>query len=102
MEKRLRDAGLPVMSIAELHDKAIALTGEPEPLEFADRTVAVVRYRDGSVIDVIRQVKTDGDCAGRAAHCQGGSCRPAGCDSARFGKPLLSISMVMPGPVKDG
>jgi citrate lyase subunit alpha/citrate CoA-transferase len=57
VEKRLRDAGLPVMSIAELHDKAIALTGEPEPLEFTDRPVAVVRYRDGSVIDVVRQVK---------------------------------------------
>ena len=57
IEERLRDARLPVMSIAELHGKAIALTGEPEPLEFTDRTVAVVRYRDGSVIDVIRQVK---------------------------------------------
>src|SRR5208337_1090626 len=57
VEKRLRDAGLPVMSIAELHEKAISLTGEPEPLEFTDRAVAVVRYRDGSVIDVVRQVK---------------------------------------------
>jgi citrate lyase subunit alpha/citrate CoA-transferase len=57
IEQRLRDAALPVMSIAELHRKAIALTGEPEPLEFTDRVVAVVRYRDGSVIDVIRQVK---------------------------------------------
>ena len=57
VEKRLRDAGLPVMSIAELHDKAIALTGEPEALEFTERTVAVVRYRDGSIIDVVRQVK---------------------------------------------
>ncbi len=57
VEKRLRDAGLPVMSIAELHDKAIALTGEPEALEFMERTVALVRYRDGSIIDVVRQVK---------------------------------------------
>jgi len=57
VEKRLRDAALPVMSIAELHQKAIALTGEPEALEFEERVVAVVRYRDGSVIDVIRQVK---------------------------------------------
>jgi citrate lyase subunit alpha/citrate CoA-transferase len=57
VEKRLRDAGLPVMSIAELHDKAIDLTGEPEPLEFTERTVAIVRYRDGNVIDVVKQVK---------------------------------------------
>ena len=57
VQKRLRDAGLPVMSIAELHDKAIALTGEPESLEFTDRPAAVLRYRDGSVIDIVRQVK---------------------------------------------
>lgn len=57
VEQRLREAGLPVESIAELREKAISLTGEPEPLEFGDRVVAVVRYRDGSVIDVVRQVK---------------------------------------------
>ncbi|MBN0856219.1 hypothetical protein JTL95_37390, partial [Pseudomonas aeruginosa] len=28
-----------------------------QPIEFTDRVVAVVRYRDGSVIDVIHQVK---------------------------------------------
>ncbi|HUO09399.1 MAG TPA: citrate lyase subunit alpha [Phycisphaerae bacterium] len=57
LEKRLRDAHLPVMPIAELRQKAVALTGEPEPLEFAERIIGVVRYRDGSVIDVVRQVK---------------------------------------------
>lgn len=57
IERRLRDARLPVTSIQELHQRAVALTGEPEPLEFADRIVGVIRYRDGSVIDVVRQVK---------------------------------------------
>ena len=57
IDKRLRDAGLPVMTIGELHAKAIALTGEPEPLQFADRIVGIIRYRDGSVVDVVRQVK---------------------------------------------
>jgi citrate lyase subunit alpha/citrate CoA-transferase len=57
VEQRLREARLPVMTIAELRDKAVALTGEPEPLEFLDRVVGVIRYRDGSVIDVVRQVK---------------------------------------------
>jgi citrate lyase subunit alpha/citrate CoA-transferase len=46
------------MTIKELHDKAVGLTGEPEPLEFADRVVGIVRYRDGSVIDIVRQVKS--------------------------------------------
>ena len=57
IDKRLRDAGLPVMTIGEVHAKAIALTGEPEPLQFADRIVGIIRYRDGSVVDVVRQVK---------------------------------------------
>ena len=39
------------------HEKAIALTGEPEPLQFKDRIVGIIRYRDGSVIDVVRQVE---------------------------------------------
>jgi citrate lyase subunit alpha/citrate CoA-transferase len=57
IDKRLRDADLQVMTIEELHERAIMLTGEPEPLEFTERIVGVVRYRDGGVIDVIRQVK---------------------------------------------
>ena len=57
VEQRLRDAHLPVMTIEELRQRAVALTGEPEPLEFTERVVGVVRYRDGSVIDVVRQVK---------------------------------------------
>jgi citrate lyase subunit alpha/citrate CoA-transferase len=57
VEKRLRDARLPVMKIEELHERAVALTGEPEPLEFLERVVGIIRYRDGSVIDVVRQVK---------------------------------------------
>jgi len=57
LEQRLRDARLPVMTIEELHQRAVTLTGEPEPLEFTERIVGVIRYRDGSVIDVVRQVR---------------------------------------------
>jgi len=57
LEARLRAAGLPVMSIQALHARAIALTGEPDPIEFLDRIVGIIRYRDGSVIDVVRQIK---------------------------------------------
>lgn len=58
IDQRLRVARLPVMSMAELHQRAVALTGEPEPLEFEERVVGIIRYRDGSVIDVVRQVKS--------------------------------------------
>jgi citrate lyase subunit alpha/citrate CoA-transferase len=55
--ERLKEAGLPVFPIEELYARAVAQTGEPKPIEFLDRIVALVRYRDGSVIDVVRQVK---------------------------------------------
>ncbi|WP_392562660.1 citrate lyase subunit alpha [Orbus sturtevantii] len=55
--QRLKTAGLPVMTINELYSRATELTGEPAAIEFTDKIVGVVRYRDGSVIDVVRQVK---------------------------------------------
>lgn len=55
--ERLKAAGLPVFTIEELYKRAISLTGEPQPIEFLDKVVGIVRYRDGSVIDVVRQVK---------------------------------------------
>jgi citrate lyase subunit alpha/citrate CoA-transferase len=55
--ERLKEAGLPIFPIEELYARAVAQTGEPKPIEFLDRIVALVRYRDGSVIDVVRQVK---------------------------------------------
>ena len=45
------------MSIEELYQRAVALTGEPRPIEFNDKIVGIVHFRDGSIIDVVRQVK---------------------------------------------
>ncbi|AKT52109.1 citrate lyase subunit alpha [Arsenicicoccus sp. oral taxon 190] len=56
LAERLRGAGLPVTTMDELYDRAVALTGVPRPIERTDTVVGVVRYRDGSVIDVVRQV----------------------------------------------
>ncbi|QIN63502.1 Citrate lyase alpha chain [Caballeronia sp. SBC1] len=56
--ERLIAAGLPVMSIESLYERAVAQTGLPQPIEFTDRVVGIIHYRDGSVIDVVRQVKT--------------------------------------------
>jgi citrate lyase subunit alpha/citrate CoA-transferase len=55
--ERLRAAGLPVTDIGDLYRRATDLVGKPLPIEFLDKVVGVVRYRDGSVIDVVRQVK---------------------------------------------
>ncbi|MGP1244279.1 MULTISPECIES: citrate lyase subunit alpha [unclassified Serratia (in: enterobacteria)] len=56
LAQRLREAGLEVVSIDWLRTRALQLTGEPQPIAFTDKVVAVVRYRDGSVIDVVHQV----------------------------------------------
>lgn len=53
--ERLKQANLPVMSIEELKQVAEQMTGIPEPIQFSDTIVAVVEYRDGTVIDVVRK-----------------------------------------------
>lgn len=49
--------GVPVYTIEELQKRAEAVVGTPEPLEFTDRPVALIEYRDGSLIDTVYQVK---------------------------------------------
>lgn len=57
IHQRLVAAGLPVLSIEALHQRALEICGHPKAIEFTDKIVGIVRYRDGSVIDVVRQVK---------------------------------------------
>ena len=57
LEKELRRRRLPVKDIRQLHAEITALTGRPRPLEFEEKIVALIEYRDGSIIDVVRQVK---------------------------------------------
>lgn len=57
LKQRLEGAGLPVYSIEDLYGMACQIAGEPNEFEMDEKIVAVVEYRDGSVIDVIRKVK---------------------------------------------
>jgi citrate lyase subunit alpha/citrate CoA-transferase len=54
LRKRLADAGLPVREVEELHGTAARLAIEPPRAPSDGRIVAVVEYRDGTVIDVVR------------------------------------------------
>ncbi|WP_282801540.1 citrate lyase subunit alpha [Secundilactobacillus kimchicus] len=49
--------GVPIYDISELQQMAEKRVGKPTPLQFTDRTVAMIEYRDGSIIDTIKQVK---------------------------------------------
>jgi citrate lyase subunit alpha/citrate CoA-transferase len=57
----LKSAKLPVVTIEELKAKADRIVGKPEPIHFEDKIVGMVKYRDGSVIDVIRQIQPGKD-----------------------------------------
>ena len=57
IKERLEAAGIPVFTIDQLRARAERIVGVPEPIQYEDRVVGVVMYRDNSVIDVIRQVK---------------------------------------------
>ncbi|HDQ14706.1 MAG TPA: citrate lyase subunit alpha [Sediminispirochaeta sp.] len=54
---RLKTKHLPLYSIEELYQKAEKVTGRPEPVQFEKKIVGVVEYRDGTILDVIHQVK---------------------------------------------
>ncbi|MBC2856479.1 MAG: citrate lyase subunit alpha [Cetobacterium sp.] len=55
--EKFKDSNLPIKTIEELGAIAKNLTGEPTPIEFTDKIVANVQYRDGSIIDTIKMVK---------------------------------------------
>ncbi len=58
LEVTLKRAGLPVVNIHDLKNEAYRISGKPEDPEFKDKIIGVVEYRDGTVIDVIREIKT--------------------------------------------
>ena len=51
----LQGMGLPIMSIEEMQSIAYKLAGKPESVPVSDEVVAVIEYRDGSIIDVVRK-----------------------------------------------
>jgi citrate lyase subunit alpha/citrate CoA-transferase len=57
---RLKEAGIPTKTIHELRDIAYGITGKPQKPVFKDKIVALIEYRDGTLIDVLREVKSTG------------------------------------------
>ncbi|MCL1875913.1 MAG: citrate lyase subunit alpha [Synergistaceae bacterium] len=48
---------IPLSTIDALKDKAYSMVGRPDDLEFFDRIVAIVEARDGTILDIVRQIK---------------------------------------------
>lgn len=57
--EKLSLTNLPLMTIEELKLLAEKITGVPKTVQSSEEIVAVVEYRDGSVIDVVRRALTD-------------------------------------------
>ena len=56
IKERLEAAGLNIVDIHELAEKARSIIGNPAPLPFGDKVVGIVLNRDGSVQDVIKNI----------------------------------------------
>jgi citrate lyase subunit alpha / citrate CoA-transferase len=57
LEEKLKKAGLNVKNIHDLENEIDLITGAPKPIVYNDKIVGLIQYRDGTIIDVIRQVK---------------------------------------------
>ncbi len=57
LKKNLEEGGIKVKDINDLAREVESITGKAKSIETTDRIVGVVEYRDGTIIDVIHQVK---------------------------------------------
>jgi citrate lyase subunit alpha/citrate CoA-transferase len=57
LKEKLINVGLPVKEITELKELAEKIAGKPKKIQTGERIVALVEYRDGTIIDIVHQVK---------------------------------------------
>ncbi len=51
------DSGLPIKTIETLKEEAERICGVPAAIAYEDKIIAAIKWVDGTVIDVVRQVK---------------------------------------------
>lgn len=52
-----KNSKLPFKTIEQLRDIAYSIVGTPEEIKFEDKVVGFIESRDGTILDVVRQVK---------------------------------------------
>lgn len=55
--QRFSKVDIPKFTIQELKKKIEGIVGIPDKVAYDDKVVAIVEYRDGSIIDVVRKIK---------------------------------------------
>ncbi|MDO4432461.1 MAG: citrate lyase subunit alpha [Aerococcaceae bacterium] len=48
---------VPQFTIQELRDKAYSIVGTPDAIQYGEKVVALIEYRDGTLIDVVHNVE---------------------------------------------
>lgn len=56
LKERLKNAGLPIVDIHDLKRIAEKITGVPKDIKLGDKIVGNIIYRDGTIIDTIKNV----------------------------------------------
>ncbi len=51
-----KDLDVPQFTMDELRDQAYEVVGQPKAIEYGEKPVALVEYRDGTLIDVVNNV----------------------------------------------
>ncbi|WP_346149412.1 citrate lyase subunit alpha, partial [Kitasatospora cinereorecta] len=54
--QHFKQIDIPQFTITELKEKAYGIVGTPEPINYGEKIVALVEYRDGTIIDVVKNV----------------------------------------------
>jgi citrate lyase subunit alpha/citrate CoA-transferase len=54
--EKVKDSGLPLKTIEELKEEAERICGKPEQAKLSEDIVAVVKWVDGTILDVVKRV----------------------------------------------
>ena len=57
--EKVRGSDLPVRTLEDLKEEAQVICGKPEKVKFGDEAVSVIKWVDGTIIDMIRKVKNE-------------------------------------------
>lgn len=55
--EKFKHVNVPVYTIEDLKKKAESIVGVPDKIEYDEKVIAIVEYRDGSILDVVKKVK---------------------------------------------
>lgn len=54
--ENFKKANIKLTTIEELKEKAFKTAGVPQDIKYEDRVIALIEYRDGTLIDVVRKI----------------------------------------------